>query len=460
MDRRDFFFKQKVTDLELDGAFAASESAQRALVSDDGISGVRSGLTVVQHDTPANLTVDVAAGTAYDPSGRRMRVPSLQVVNMAVDSSSVSTAVVNSGNSKIVGLFLKFARANSDPRTDGNGNPVNFVQNESFEFVVVQGAEASSPTAPATPADTIRLADITRTFGQTQIVNAQISVTNRKRAFDAIAGALEVHEGTTPAAIQAVLTLLNGHVTGASAIHPATAISTAALSAWKDGTTNPITTVQLQLAKFVTDLIADAGAARIGVAARTSWLGGRTNVAGVSILAAIDKVITDLAATTSNDDGAERIGAAAAGNLPSGSVRSQLNELDTIKADIAGAEFEGAVTFISGTGIGVFARVDVMADANTTITVTRDEYRFPANGASNRTIQVANPLVNGRRVRIVRPVPAGGAGAFEITRSPTGLLASFPTNQAGCVDLIADGGVWKVSNYTTWTQSGNTHADV
>lgn len=105
-------------------------------------------------------------------------------------------------------------------------------------------------------------------------------------------------------------------------------------SAWKDGTTNPATSVDLQLKKFITDLIADAGAARIGAAARTAWLGGRTNDAA-SIFAAIDKIITDLAAVTVGDDGAERIGAAVATDLTAGSIRSQLDELATNWAKLA-----------------------------------------------------------------------------------------------------------------------------
>ena len=108
-------------------------------------------------------------------------------------------------------------------------------------------------------------------------------------------------------------------------------IGAAPRSNWKDATTNPAAGVSAALEKIIVDLIADAGAARLGCGARTAWLGGRTNPTGVSILAAIDKIITDLAVTSSGDDGAERVGAQAVtgslNNLLAGSVRSQLDEL-------------------------------------------------------------------------------------------------------------------------------------
>lgn len=59
-----------------------------------------------------------------------------------------------------------------------------------------------------------------------------------------------------------------------------------------------------------------------------AWLGGRTNPS-TNVEAQIDKIITDLGDTAAGDDGAERIGTEAVGDLAGGSVRAQLNELDT-----------------------------------------------------------------------------------------------------------------------------------
>jgi hypothetical protein len=484
MDFRHYFFKQKVTAPELRVGFEGAENADRNLVADDGVSGVRSGLTVVQHATPADLTVDVAAGTAYDPSGRRMRVPSLQVVNCAQDSNGVSTAVVNSGNSKIVGIFLKFARALSDDRTDGNGIPLSFVQNESFEIVRVQGAESSSPTAPATPADTIRLCDVTRTFGQTQILNANIATTNRKRAFDAVAGALEVHEGTTPAAIAALLTLLNGHVTGASAKHPASAIDYAAGGSWAGGTspTNPSTTVQLQITKMIADLAAltagASGAHRVGgsaintaevaagplatqlAAIATGW--GKLDRANTWSAIQTHSVNTAFASTSS------LFVLVWQGRLTSSAdttARVYLTEDDeifiTMNASYAPSKpalriiiETGYITLQRFAGVGPFAnnawehgfiqkKVLTLTNASQTVTVNADEYRLPTVTAA-RTYTLTDPIIDGQHVRFTKL----GTGAFNITIERSGgtdLVVIPGGNDPYWVDLISDAGVWKVS---------------
>ncbi|HEX7842503.1 MAG TPA: hypothetical protein VF469_33750, partial [Kofleriaceae bacterium] len=127
--------------------------------------------------------------------------------------------------------------------------------------------------------------------------------------------------------LDALLGLLNGHITAAAGAHAATAIGYPGGGAWKDGTANPATTVKAQLDKLVGDLTADAGAARLGAGARPNWLDGRANPAGVSILAALSKIITDLSDQTANADGAARIGAGASGTLAAGSIRSQLDAL-------------------------------------------------------------------------------------------------------------------------------------
>ncbi len=81
-----------------------------------------------------------------------------------------------------------------------------------------------------------------------------------------------------------------------------------------------------------------------------SWLGGRTNPAA-TVQAQLDKIINDLGATTASDDGAERIGAQAIGDLAGGSVRAQLNELDTGWGKLARANtWTNAQNFMGATG--------------------------------------------------------------------------------------------------------------
>ena len=97
--------------------------------------------------------------------------------------------------------------------------------------------------------------------------------------------------GSVKSQLDALLTHINDHENDASAAHAGSAISYAGGGNWLGGRTNPATTVEAQL----------------------------------------DKIISDLAAQTASDDGAERIGAQAVAGSPSslavGSVRSQLDAL-------------------------------------------------------------------------------------------------------------------------------------
>lgn len=269
MDRNDAYFGQLVTEADVDTWFDQAEQADWDIVGDAGLLGVAAGLSVAEHNPTPDLTVDVASGTAYDPSGKRIRVPTLQVVDLSIDHLGASTAVSSGGNSKILSLFVFFDRALSDPRIDDNSNNVFYVRAESFDFYVVQGAEASTgtETPPALESDKILLADVTIDFAQTQIFDADIDMTSRRQwVFNLSAGSITVQQGTAEQSDQAILTELNNHVTGVSNLHPASAIDYAGGSNWHDGTTNPATDVESQLDKIITDLIAAAGSDRIGAA--------------------------------------------------------------------------------------------------------------------------------------------------------------------------------------------------
>ncbi len=458
MNRRDFFFRQKVTEGEIDAAFSDAEDAIHQGFVDLGFYGLMVGLVASQH-SPTNLTVDVTGGSGRSPQGERIAAPSTQQVDLSVDWQNVSTAVNNPGNSKIISLFVKFTRALSNPRTDGNGANVYYDRMESYRYFVTQGAEAVSPSAPPLESDGLLIADITITNGQTMIVNANISTSRRQDLVIGTGSPVTLRTGSYLAAIQALLDSLNALYAGSGPSFPATSVNyagsgtwvgaqaglpassvevaidslvtilgsasagasgahklgtdalvgasgtivagsifaaltalksatnheyagsgawadasslaasstetaidtivsvlgntggaaklgIAARTAWFGGRTNPATTIYLAVDKIITDLAAttagDDGAERVGLQARSAWLGGRTNPAG-DVFAGIDKIITDLAVTTAGDDGAERVGAQANGTLSAGSVRSQLDQLDTLKAALAGATFTGEV---------------------------------------------------------------------------------------------------------------------
>lgn len=230
MDRRTFYFKQPVTEAELNGAFDAVEQALFHLVSDQGLSGVISAMNGAQVSPTPTLSVTVSGpGAAVDAAGERIFQPNaIDTVVCSQDSSSVSTAVSGGGNERYVSVFIKFKRSASDLRIDGNSNPVYFVENETYQYVVLQGAEAAIGTAtkPALDPSMILLFDVHLIHGQTSILNSDISTTRRQDAIVIAGSPLSLRAGSPVGAVSAMLTSLNNHILGVSGAHPASAIST------------------------------------------------------------------------------------------------------------------------------------------------------------------------------------------------------------------------------------------
>lgn len=172
---------------------------------------------------------------------------------------------------------------------------------------------------------------------------------------------------------------------------------------WADTTTIPAgVTIDAAIDQIVSDLAAttvgDDGAGKVGIRARTNWLGGRTNVAS-NVFAAIDKIITDLAATTAADDGAERIGAAIRGTgntLPAGSIASQLVELADNWGKLSRAQTWSARQTLNGSAGDTNAALDT-----TSVPVTR------------KLLWEVN-LLGSRKGRIYAGAGASGAG-WEFT---------------------------------------------
>jgi photosystem II stability/assembly factor-like uncharacterized protein len=274
MKKYDFYFRQKVTQAELDAAYAAVEAAIDRLYGDLGITGITYGATVSQHVPTPDLTVDVSAGVVIDQTGQRSLWSAIENVDCSVDENSVSTSVTTPGNEKWLSLFVEFVRAPTDERVDGEQQTVYFEQNESYQFNVVQGAEAVIPTAtkPSLRSDQILLADIRLINAQTQILNADINIDRREWAVQVTsAGAsVDIDKGTLGEALQDLADALSSHVTSGSSQHLASAVDYAGGGAWHDGTTNPATDVESQLDKVITDLVSNDGADRVGALAQSS----------------------------------------------------------------------------------------------------------------------------------------------------------------------------------------------
>lgn len=263
MDRLDYYFRQKVTEAELDDGFAQAEAADWNFVIDADLVGVHFGLSCGEQGVP-NMTLLVTAGAAYDATGRRIRVPSNQNVSVAADYNSISTAVATPGNERWVSVFAGFTRALTDPRTDGNGLTVYFDRAETFETRVVSGVEAASGLGvrPSLDSTRILLCDVLLIEGQTSVLNADISTSRRQDVFASSTSPITVREGRAKLAIASLVTQLAAHVNSGTG-HAAATITYAGGAAWADGTTNPATDVETQLDKILTDLGAAGGAAKV-----------------------------------------------------------------------------------------------------------------------------------------------------------------------------------------------------
>lgn len=161
------------------------------------VKGYANELAVSQHAAGANMSVDVATGKALISVLTTLLTPDYTfktwLTSDAVTVVSVPTA--DNTNERIDRIIAKF-----DPTVDPNGSAANIVSIE-----LVEGTPAGSPSAPATPANSISLATISVPAGDTTIATAQITDT---RSF------IDLATGALPDVVrQASLTATNTKVT-------------------------------------------------------------------------------------------------------------------------------------------------------------------------------------------------------------------------------------------------------
>jgi hypothetical protein len=276
-DRLDYFFRQRVTEAELDLGFELLEKADRNLAADIGVYGVVSGAAPTQHAPIADLTIDLTAPCrAYDRLGQRIFFGTAQRVDCAADLTGIPTDVSTSGQERWLGIFLRFKRLLSDPRTDGNSQQVFFRRDESFELVVRQGPQAAAGSAPrvALVDGELLLCDVHRVAGQSQIHDADIDVSRRQAFLFAQSTAVAVVAGlwkvisktatTVQGALDAIDSLLSTHLGGAANRHKAQDVDYTPHGYLKGAT------LKAALDELVDDLssqVAPAGASRIGTRA-------------------------------------------------------------------------------------------------------------------------------------------------------------------------------------------------
>ncbi len=170
-DRVNWYHRQRVTEAELDLAFTQLEQADRHLATDLNVFGIISGALPTEHAPIPDLSIDLTGpARAYDRLGQRIYFAVGQTVDLSVDSTGMPTEVVEPGNERWLGVFLKFDRALSDPRTDGNSQTVYFRRDEFFQVVVKMGAEAPIGQAERVELepDALLVADVRLRHGQKQ----------------------------------------------------------------------------------------------------------------------------------------------------------------------------------------------------------------------------------------------------------------------------------------------------
>lgn len=443
MDRVDFFFRQIVTEAEMDEAFSKAEAGDQKIMTDQLLIGVQVGGEVAEHFTPPDLTVDIAGPcVAYDQAGQRMFFSPLQVLDMSIDENGVTTTVGTPGNEKTLAIFLEFDRSLSDPRLDGNSVTVFYQRTESFKLNVVQSAELVIPTSVPPPlrVDQILLADVVIINAQTAILDADIDDSRREDVYDLTGTPNAIKAGRTQAVLQAFLDLIN---LGAATI------SYAGGPAWHDTTTNPATTVELQLDKIITDLVDNAGADRIGASTGPAWHDA-TAVAAGSIEDRLDQIITDLVANAGDD----RIGVLATGGgivTAGGSIHDALTEMETAvlakstndgryQLDVAGATSQGTWVLDTTTGAadyphyhitGVNGNLLIIPLSTIGIVGARiDSCQIIIEGASGEQCEFRMFQYTHSGAARVRT----GLGAGVITADPLGTIV--PTNQPAIAHVI------------------------
>jgi hypothetical protein len=274
-DRVDFYFRQRVTEAELDLAFGLLEQADRDLAADIGIYGLVTGAVPTQHSPVPDLSVDLTSPTrAYDRLGQRVFIGIDRTVDCSVDLVGIPTAVASPGNERWLAVFLRFTRQLSDSRTDGNAQQVYFRRDESYELVVRQAPEGpvGAATRVAMQPDELLVCDIRLAHGQTQLLNTHIDLARRQAFIFAQGDAVAVQGGTWTVLQPAVNTVqatlddvdaeLADHFSGAARRHPASAIDFAP-HAFLTAVTLQAALIEL-LDRLLSTVAGSPGAQRIG----------------------------------------------------------------------------------------------------------------------------------------------------------------------------------------------------
>lgn len=309
MDRRDYYYRQKVLEAELDAGFAGAETAERALAVDydyvartppaekENFGGIMWGL---EASFGGGLDVLIEPGAAYGELGIRVGLPTGVNVTLSNEGDTQigqgatgdGAAIALASNQECwVTIFLRFDRLLSDQRYDGYNNLVYHQRDESMYFTIEKGVTRTigaltAGDKPARKQYHTLLADVhMKNTGGGIFINTLDVDPDTKRVeyyFDYVASNL-IH-GNPPQRIRskynirdvavAQLEMYNDHIAGLEDQHLAVDIQWTATQAWADGTSVASTDVLNAINEVISDLavkqpagVASSGAKKIGTRA-------------------------------------------------------------------------------------------------------------------------------------------------------------------------------------------------
>ncbi len=264
MDLFEFFFKQIVTQSQLDWVFEQAQQADHSIALDNDITGIVNGLDCQQHAPVPDKNIDIVGpGQAYDKDGQRIGVNDLlTVLDCSQDEYGTNSNPPTPLFERYISVFVRFNRDLTEPMLDGNNITVYTKQLESYEFFVRLGAEAAAGLSVPAPLmdDAILQCDILVVNGFVSILNADFDLTRREdwtRFLGAVIGS-RVY-GTSQEAVTDILALIETWGTAIPFAFTDTWFGAAAVA----GSAPPPLTIQTALDAIVYDL-AQAGAVTAG----------------------------------------------------------------------------------------------------------------------------------------------------------------------------------------------------
>jgi hypothetical protein len=234
MLRYDFYYKQLVTEQEMDNAFAGAENAIFQVSSDIKENGAFSGLDI-NPTSPDSTSVNVEPGVGkIESTGERIsKTTATETVDASLDWNGQPTfGDLGAGEGRWCSIFVKFKRAYSDNRTDGHGNPILYISAESYEFEIYRAAKGLASAKdtlgrPGLLTTHILLSDIWFENGSTDISSADLDVTRRQDYYRQEINGSDISAGSPKEALSLLGAYINTFlgVTGADNIGSAQYLS-------------------------------------------------------------------------------------------------------------------------------------------------------------------------------------------------------------------------------------------